>query len=117
MGKVAIVCNGAEKNNLYPAFVLGSAAIASGDDVIIFFTPAAAPALVPGYFETVKNKGFPDLIDLVEGIQALGGRLQVCEIILENKDMKVEDLRPGIELVGATSFMIDIKDATTTFSF
>jgi len=115
--KVAIVCNGAENKNLYPTFILGSSAIASGDDLILFFTPGAAPALRKGELEKIKAKGYPDMADLVEGISALGGRMLLCELAFEAKDMKKEDLREGLEIVGATSFMAEISDAQVTFSF
>jgi len=59
----------------------------------------------------------PDLIDLAEGIEALGGRIMLCELAFEAKDMKKEELRDGIEVVGATTFMAEISDATVTFSF
>jgi predicted peroxiredoxin len=115
--KVAMVCNGAEPTNLYPAFILGSSAVALGDDLILFFTPGGAPALKKGEFEKIKGKGMPDLIDLVEGIEALGGRIMLCELAFEAKDMKKEELRDGVEVVGATTFMAEISDATVTFSF
>ncbi len=112
-----MVCNGAEPKNLYPAFILGSSAVASGDDLILFFTPGGAPALKKGEFEKIKGKGMPDLIDLAEGIEGLGGRILLCELAFEAKDMKKEELRDGIEVVGATTFMAEISDATITFSF
>ena len=115
--KVAIVCNGAENKNLYPTFILGSSAIASGDDVVIFFTPGAAPALRTGELEKIKAKGMPDMKELVEGLQSLGGRILLCELALEAKDMKKEEFREGVEIVGATKFMADINDAQITFSF
>jgi len=117
MSKVAIVCNGAEPKNLYPAFILGSSAVASGDDLVLFFTPGAAPALRKGELEKIKAKGMPDMAELVEGITALGGRILLCELALEAKDMKKEEFRDDIEIVGATSFMADIDDAQVTFSF
>jgi predicted peroxiredoxin len=115
--KVAIVCNGAENKNLYPTFVLSSSAAAAGDEVILFFCPAAAPALKKGELEKIKSKGMPDMAELVEGIKSLGGRLLLCELALEAKDLKKEELRDDIELVGATSFMAEISDAQITFSF
>jgi peroxiredoxin family protein len=54
MGKVAIIRNGSENSNLYPTFIMGSATAASGDDVIIFFTPGGVPALKPGYLESLN---------------------------------------------------------------
>ena len=59
----------------------------------------------------------PDMKELVEGLQSLGGRLLLCELALEAKDLKKEELRDNLEIVGATSFMADISDAQITFSF
>jgi len=115
--KVAIVCNGAENKSLYPTFILASSADASGDEVVLFFTPGAAPALRKGELEKIKGKGYPDMAELVEGVTALGGRMLLCELALEAKDMKKEEFRDDIEIVGATSFMVDIDDAQITFSF
>jgi len=117
MSKVAMVCNGTEPKNLYPAFILGSSAVASGDDLIIFFTPSAAPALKKGELEKIKGKGLPDMADLVEGITALGARILLCELAFEAKDMKEDEIREGVEVVGATTFMAEISDAQVTFSF
>jgi predicted peroxiredoxin len=117
MSKVAMVVNGSESKNLYPAFILGSSAVASGDDLIIFFTPGGAPALKKGELEKIKGKGMPDMIDLLEGIQALGGRMLLCELAFEAKDIKEEEIREGVEIVGATTFMSEISGAGVTFSF
>ena len=117
MSKVAMICNGTEPKNLYPAFILGSSAVASGDDLIIFFTPGGAPALKKGELEKIKSKGMPDMADLVEGVMALGARIMLCELAFDAKDMKKEDLRDDVEVVGATTFMAEISDAQITFSF
>jgi predicted peroxiredoxin len=117
MSKVAIICNGAEPKNLYPAFILGSSAIASGDDIILFFTPGGAPALKKGELEKIKGKGMPDMADLVEGVEALGARILLCELAFDAKDITKDELREGVEVVGATTFMAEISDAQITFSF
>ena len=117
MSKVAMVCNGAEPKNLYPAFILGSSAVALGDDLIIFITPGAAPALKKGELEKIKAKGYPDMAELVEGVTALGGRLLLCELAFEAKDMTKDEIRDDVEVVGATTFMAEINDAHITFSF
>ena len=117
MGKIAISVNGIKPKNLYPSFIIGSSAIASGDDVIYYFNPEAAPALKKGVFEEIKGKGYPDLIDLVDGVQLLGGRIFMCELGLEVHDMTKEELRDGVEVVGATTFVAEVSDATLSFSF
>ena len=117
MAKMAITINGAEPGNLYPAFILGSSAAASGDDVILFFTPGGAPALKKGVLEQIKGKGMPDMEDLVDGVTALGGRFLMCELALEAKGIKEEELREETEIVGATTFVVEASDAQLTFSF
>ncbi|MCK4448557.1 MAG: DsrE/DsrF/DrsH-like family protein [Candidatus Marinimicrobia bacterium] len=117
MAKVAFVCNGSENKNIIPILVLGSAAAASGDTVYIFFAPGAADLLKPGVIEGLKAKGYPDAIEMWNGIKNLGGKLYFCELAIDVKDMKKEDFRDDIELVGATTFMADIEGAQITFSF
>jgi len=118
MAKVAITCNGAEAGNVFSPFILGSAAAASGDEVVLFFTPGGAPALVKGKLEEMREvKGLPDLLELYDGVQSLGGKVYVCELALEAKGLMEEDFREGVEVVGATTFLNEIKDATITFSF
>ncbi len=117
MGKTAFVINGAEPVNLYPPFVLASSAIASGDEVVIFFCPAGAPALRKGHLESLEGKGMPAMKDLHEGVMALGGKMMLCELAFEAMDMTEDEIREDVEVVGATTFYAEISDATITFSF
>ncbi|MGQ9546791.1 MAG: DsrE/DsrF/DrsH-like family protein [Dehalococcoidia bacterium] len=119
MAKVAIICNGAEERNIFPTFVLASAAVAGGDDVVLFFEPEGAPALVKGALEELnsKAKGWSDLMGLLEGFQVLGGRILLCELAFGVKGIKRENLREGVEVVDAPTFLNEIRDAQLTFSF
>lgn len=115
--KMAITCNGVLPKNLFAAFVLGSSATAAGYEVLMYFTPDAASALKKGELEKIKKKGMPDMMALVEGFQALDGRILLCELAFDVNDMTEEELRDGVEIVGATSFILEISGAQITFSF
>jgi predicted peroxiredoxin len=117
MAKVAITVNGSAPSNIFPPMILGSSAAATGDDVTIFCCPGGAPTMVKGELEKIKGKGLPDIVELFESLRSLGGKILVCELALDNKDLKADDFREGIEIVGATTFMTSISDATITFSF
>ena len=55
----------------------------------------AANALVKGELEKIsekKLKGLPDPVQLYDDIIAEGGRVILCELALENKDIKVENV-------------------------
>ena len=118
MSKVAITCNGSAPGNVFPTLIVGSSAAAVGDEVFLFFTPGGAPALVKGELEKMKGtKGMPNPVELYESLQSLNGKVMVCELALEAKNIKKEDFREGVEVVGATSFICDIEGAQITFSF
>ena len=117
MSKVAITVNGAEPGNVFPPFILGSSAAASGDEVVIFFCPGGSPALVKGKMEEMEVDGLPDLVELYNGVRSLGGKIIVCELALGVKGFEPEDFRDGVQIEGATTFMNMIKDANITFSF
>ncbi|GAJ09088.1 unnamed protein product [marine sediment metagenome] len=117
MVKVAITCNGTEPRNLFPVFVLGSAAAACGYEVVLFFTPGGASSLVKGELEKIKAKGMPDILELYESLLVLDGKILVCELVLGAKDIKKEDFREEVKIVGAAGFLAEIKDAQITFSF
>jgi predicted peroxiredoxin len=117
VAKTAIICNGADERSIFPTFILASSAVAGGDDVVLFFEPEGAPALVKGMLENMKVKGMPNLQELVESFQLLGGRILLCELAFGVKDIKREDLREGVEVVDASTFLNTVQDAQLTFSF
>jgi predicted peroxiredoxin len=117
MAKVAIVVNSTEPRCVYPPFILGTSGLAIGDDVIWFFCPGGAPILKKGELEKLKGKGLPDMEDLIKKVHALGGKIYLCELALEAKDLKREELRDDIEIIGATEFMSKASGCTVTFSF
>lgn len=118
MSKMAIVCNTSESKAVFPALILASAAVASGDDVIMFFEPEAGPVLVKGALEKYRGeKGMPDPVQMFEGIKELGGRFLLCELALVAKDIKEEDLVEEVEIVGAATFVIECEDAKMAFTF
>ena len=117
MAKVAIVVNGAGMGNVGPTLIIGSAAAALGDDVVLFFGVGGGPAMVKGELEKMEGKGLPNFVELYNGLRDLGGKIIVCELCLDAKDLKAEDFREGVEIAGATSFLGEIRDATITFSF
>ncbi len=119
MSKTAITVNGAEASNIFPAVILAVSSAATGDEVIIFFTPGGAPAMVKGAIEKLneETKNMPDLVEMFDGLKMLGARLLVCELAFDVHGFKEEDLIEGVEVVGATTFVGAAQGAMLTFSF
>ena len=117
MAKTAIVCNGAGPGNINPTLILGSAAAALGNDLVLFFTVGGGPIMAKGELEKLRREDAPDPVEMYNGIRDLGGRIMVCELCLGLKNMKPDDFREGVEIVGATTFMAEVQDTSSVFCF
>jgi predicted peroxiredoxin len=102
-----------------PTLIMGASGVSIGEQVIIFFCPTGAPVLLKGELEKFQGrKGLPDPVALFNTILDEGGRIILCELALEAKDIKVEDLRDArIEVMNAPSFLLEAQGAGLTFSF
>ena len=118
-GKMVIICNHADAPHVMPTLIMGASGIGIGDQVILFFAPGGAQALVKGELEKIGTpKGLPNPIELFDTILDQGGEIILCELALENKGIKVEDLRDErIVIKNAPSFLLDAQGAGLSFVF
>jgi predicted peroxiredoxin len=115
---MVIVCN-SDTAGVMPTFIMGSSGIALDEDVIIFFCPGGSSVLLKGELEKFRGKkGLPDPVELFDTILDQGGRIILCELALENKGIKKEDLRDErIEIMNAPSFLLEAQGAGMTLTF
>ncbi|MGD2079411.1 MAG: peroxiredoxin, partial [Chloroflexota bacterium] len=103
-----------------PSLIMGASGVSIGEEVMLFFCPGGAPVLVNGELEKIRDmklKGLPDPVQLFDDILDEGGRVILCELALENKDIKVEDVREGVEILNAPSFLLDAQGAGLSLVF
>lgn len=118
IGKIVVVCNNDDEQSVMAALVMAAAVAATGDQVLMFYQPGAAKVLAKGELEKYQGlKGQPDPLDLFESIQVLDGRIILCELGLPIWDMKEEDLREGVEVMMASTFLFEAEGALMTFSY
>jgi predicted peroxiredoxin len=119
-GKMVVLCNHPDAPHVMPTLIMGASGASIGDDVMLFFCPGGAPVLVKGELEKIRDmklKGLPDPVQLFDDILNEGGRVILCELALENKDIKVEDVREGVEIMNAPSFLLDAQGAGLSLVF
>jgi predicted peroxiredoxin len=113
--KMAVVCNGDTPANLMPTLIFSSSGIALDYEVHVFVCPAGARWFVKGEMEKL---GTPNPVKLFNDILDLGGDIVFCELALENKDIKPEDLRdPRIKIKKAPPYLMDVEGASQTYVF
>ncbi len=119
MAKTVITINGADAQSVYPAIIIGVSAAASGDEVIFFFSPFGAPIMVKGAFEKLESetKHMPELMEMVEGLEMLGAKFLICELVFELHGIKEDDMRDSGEVVGATTFVAEATGCELSLSF
>jgi len=118
VGKIVVVVNHDDEQSVMAALVMGAAIVATGDQALMFFQPGAAKVLVKGELEKYQGlKGQPDPLDLYDAIQVLEGRIILCELGLPIWDIKEEDLREGVEVMMASSFLFEAEGASMAYSY
>ena len=119
-GKMVVVCNHADAPHVMPTLIMSASGVGIGDDVILFFCPGGANALVKGELEKIREmhlKGLPDPVKLYEDIVSEGGRVIMCELALENKSIKMEDVREGVKVMSAPAFLLEAQGAGLSLVF
>lgn len=119
-GKMVVVCNHADAPHVMPTLIMGASGVSIGEEVMLFFCPGGAPALVKGELEKIREmklKGLPDPVQLYNDILNEGGRVILCELALENKGISVDDVRDGVEILNAPSFLLDAQGAGLSLVF
>jgi predicted peroxiredoxin len=118
LGKMVVVLNHDDGNAVLASLVMAASIATSGEQVMFFVQPGGAKVLAKGELEKFQNlKGQPDPIHLYESIRTLEGRFILCELGLDICDIKKDDLREGVEVMMASSFMFEIEGAKLSFSY
>ena len=118
IGKMVVIVNHDDEQSIMAALVMAAAIAATGEQPLVFFQPGGAKALVKGELEKFQGlKGQPDPIDLYDAILVLEGRIILCELGLPIWDIKEEDLREGVEVMMASTFLFEAEGALMTFSY
>ena len=116
--KMVVVLNHDDEQSVMAALVMGAAMAATGEQVLFFVQPGGAKILVKGALEEYQGlKGQPDPLDLFDAIQVLDGRILLCELGLPVWDIEQEDLREGIEIMMASTFLFEAEGAKMVFSY
>ncbi len=115
--KMVVVCN-SDSTGVMPTFIMGASGVSIGEEVFLFFCPGGANVLLKGELEKFRGKkGLPDPVELYDTIREQGGHIILCELALANKDIDRNDLREGVEIMNAPSFLMAIEGAGVTFTF
>jgi predicted peroxiredoxin len=99
------------------AFLVALGAAESGRPTLMFLTKEAVRLATVGTACGVACDGCPSLPELVERYERAGGRLLVCPICFNAKQLPAANLLANAELGGTVQLWEWIGDGATTFSY
>jgi predicted peroxiredoxin len=98
-------------------FVMAAAALASDVQVVLGFQGPGVELMRAGVAETVHAPEFPPLAKLMADVRELGGQMLVCGPCCKSRDLTLDDLVPGAEIVAAGRFIAEITSATNSLVY
>jgi predicted peroxiredoxin len=99
------------------AFLVGTAALATGKQVVMFLTKEAVRLALPGYADAVEVAGAPPVSRLFQQYTDAGGSLMVCPICFNARKLDEQAIVHNARLAGATPLWEWIGDSATVFSY
>ncbi|MGO9976690.1 MAG: DsrE family protein [Solirubrobacteraceae bacterium] len=99
------------------AFLVATAALATGKRVIMFLTKEAVRLALPGYADAVEVAGAPPVSRLFQQYADAGGSLMVCPICFNARKLDDQAIVDNARLAGATPLWEWIGDSATVFSY
>jgi predicted peroxiredoxin len=99
------------------AFLVATAALGQGKQVVIWATMEAVRLGLPGEASGVACKGCPPLERLFGQFADGGGELWLCPICVEARDLGDADKVPNVKIAGATPMWEWAGSDATVFSY
>lgn len=99
------------------AFVVANAAVASGQEVVVFLTIEGVRLSQVGYADDVHEEGFAPLKDLMAGFAAAGGTIYVCSPCFKKRKLDETKLVAGAKIVGGAKLVEFMAPGCASISF
>jgi predicted peroxiredoxin len=99
------------------AFLVGTAGLAAGKDVVMFLTKEAVRLATPGYADPIETAGAPPVAKLFAQFADGGGEFYACPICFDARRLDHENLVPNARLAGATPLWEFVGEGATVFSY
>jgi len=127
--KLCMVVSEGTFDKAYMPLIMGTTAAASGSEVHVFYTffgtgllkKVAKPKL-PGMYrlftgmfsKKMKKVGIPGHDEFMKQAMDMGVNFYACSTTMDLMGVKESDLKPGVKILGAASFLKLAADAKTT---
>lgn len=87
------------------AFVVANAAVASGQETMVFLSTEGVCLATNGYADDIHEEGFAPLKQLMDNYLAAGGTLFVCSPCIKKRGFDESHMIAGAQVVGGAKLV------------
>ncbi|MDF1508098.1 DsrE family protein [Robertmurraya sp. DFI.2.37] len=98
-------------------FVVANAAVASGQETVVFLNVEGAYLAAKGYAEDINEEGFAPLKELMNQFVEAGGTLWVCSPCYKKRGLEEEDLIEGATIVGGAKLVEFLSQGAASITY
>jgi predicted peroxiredoxin len=99
------------------AFVVANAAVASGQESMVFLSSEGVRLAVERGADTIHEEGFQPLKDLIAGFVQAGGTILVCSPCFKKRGLDSDRLIPGATIVGGARLVEFLAQGAACVSY
>ncbi len=118
-GKLCVSITNA-KNDLDRAtvgFVVANAAVASGQETLVFLSTEGVRLSVKGYTDGLQEEGFAPIKDLMDSFAKAGGKVFVCSPCMKKRGLDAQPLVEGATIVGGAKLVEFLSAGAACMSY
>jgi predicted peroxiredoxin len=118
-GRVVVGCTHGEDSpdHVAVAYLTAGAALDQGKDVVMWLSVEGVRLGLRGYADGIRAGQEPPVERLHQQFIEKGGRMFVCPICFNERDLDQAELVDGAELKGASPLIEFVGDGATTFNY
>ena len=98
-------------------FVVANAAVASGQETLVFLSTEGVRLAVKGYADEIHEEGFAPLQDLVSNFVKGGGKIFVCSPCFKKRGLDEGALIDGATIVGGAKLVEFLASGAPCISY
>jgi predicted peroxiredoxin len=99
------------------AFVVANAAVASGQETMVFLSIDGVRLAVAGTADAIHEEGFQPLKDLMNSFVEAGGSILVCSPCFKKRGLDASYLVPGAAIVGGARLVEFLSQGAASVSY
>jgi predicted peroxiredoxin len=99
------------------AFVIANAALAAGQEVVIFLNIESVRLATPGYADDIVSEGFKPLKELLAAYLENGGKLWVCPPCFNARGLDKDNMLVGATFAGGAPVVEFLAQGAASLSY